>query len=107
MNERARTLATFLAADPSDLFSRYALAMEYRKEGMFPECVAELRKVLKLDPDYIGAYYQLGSLLSQLGELSEAVATFKVGIDKAEHHADKHSAKELREALSILELELE
>jgi len=107
MNERARTLLTFLAADPSDLFSRYALAMEYRKVEMLSECVAELRKVLKLDADYIGAYYQLGSVLCQLGEMSEAMSAYKVGIEKAEHKGDTHSAKELREALSIMEVELE
>jgi Tfp pilus assembly protein PilF len=107
MNERVRTLTTFLAADPSDLFSRYALAMEYRKDGLLTECVTELRRVLKLDPDYIGAYYQLGSILSQLGELTEAVSTYKVGIDKAEHLGDLHSAKEMREALSIMEMEFE
>ncbi len=107
MNERARTLMTFLAADPGDLFSRYALAMEYRKDEMLSECAAELRKVLNLDADYIGAYYQLGSVLSQLGELSEAASVYRVGIEKAEHKGDAHSAKELREALVILEMEFE
>ncbi len=107
MNERARTLTTFLAADPGDLFSRYALAMEYRKDGMLAESVAELRRVLKLDPNYVGAYYQLGTLLSQLGNTIEAAEVFKSGIILAEQLGDVHSAKELREAQSMMEMEME
>lgn len=107
MNERARTLTTFLAADPSDLFSRYALAMELRKDGLVDECIAELRKVLKQDPKYIGAYYQLATLLSQRGNTDEAATIFKLGIEMAEQVGDTHSAKELREAQSMMELELD
>lgn len=107
MNERARTLITFLAADPSDLFSRYALAMEYRKVGMLDECVLELRNVLRQDPGYVGAYYQLGTLLAQLGNTDEASQVFKLGIEWAEQKGDAHSAKELREAQSMMELEME
>lgn len=100
-------MITFLAADPSDLFSRYALAMEYRKEGLLAESVAELRKVLHQDPDYIGAYYQLATLLSQAGNTDEAADVFKTGIEKAEQLGDAHSAKELREAQSMMEMEME
>ncbi len=107
MNERARTLTTFLAADPGDLFSRYALAMEYRKEGLVEACVRELREVLRQDADYIGAYYQLGTALQLIGEPSEALLIFKAGVDKAEQKGDTHSAKELREAVAMMEMELE
>jgi thioredoxin-like negative regulator of GroEL len=107
MNERMRTLITFLAADPSDLFSRYALAMEYRKEGQIVECASELQKVLKSDGNYIGAYYQLGSVLAQMGRTAEALVTFKEGIFRAKQLGDMHSAKELQEALAMMELELE
>jgi Tfp pilus assembly protein PilF len=107
MNERSRTLKTFLAADPDDLFSRYALAMEYRKDGLLAECVMELRDVLKRDSNYVGAYYQLGTVLHLLGEEVEAASIFKTGIQKAEQNGDLHSAKELREALAMMEMELE
>ncbi len=107
MNERARTLITFLAADPSDLFSRYALAMEYRKEGRVEECVRELREVLRQDADYIGAYYQLGTALHHLGEDADALFIYNVGIGRAEQKGDMHSAKELREAVSMMEMEHE
>jgi thioredoxin-like negative regulator of GroEL len=107
MNERMHTLITFLAADPGDLFSRYALAMEYRKEGQLTTCVTELQKVLQLDADYIGAYYQLGSALAQLGQTVEALTTFREGVIRAEQCGDTHSAKEMQEALAMMELELE
>lgn len=107
MNERMRALITFLAADPSDLFSRYALAMEYRKEGQITECETELKKVLEIDDTYIAAYYQLGSVLAQRGRTAEASDTFNEGITRAKQYGDMHSAKELQEALVMMELELE
>ena len=81
--------------------------MEYRKEGLHAECVRELRTVLRMDPDYIGAYYQLGTMLSYSGEVAEATEVLKSGIERAEQKGDLHSAKELREALAMMEMELE
>ncbi len=80
--------------------------MEYRKEGMIEECVHELRTVLRQDANYIGAYYHLGVALNQIGESDEALLFFKDGIERAEQKGDMHSAKELREALAMMEMEL-
>ena len=107
MNERARTLITFLAADPGDLFSRYALALEYRKMGLWEECVRELRNVTERDPTYLGAYYQLGSLLAEHGQYKDAEAVYRQGIMQSHQAGDAHSEKELREALAMMELESE
>jgi Tfp pilus assembly protein PilF len=93
--------------DPSGLFSKNALAMEYRKDGMIEVCVHELSAVLRQDANYLEAYYHLGTALNQIGDSDEALLLFKKGIERAEQKGDTHSAIELQEALAMMELELE
>jgi tetratricopeptide (TPR) repeat protein len=105
MSERIHILKTFIAADPGDTFSRYALAMEYRKLGDHHQCIRELETLLEKDPNYVGAYYHLGKGLIELGQLQQASEIFKKGIEIATHESDRHALKELKEALIEVELD--
>jgi len=104
MNHRVQTLTAFLADDPTDLFSRYALAMEYRKAGLIAECIDQLYVVLQHDENYLGAYYQLGQALVAQSRIEEALIIFQRGLDKAITASDTHTASELREAMAIMDL---
>ena len=107
MSERLTLLRTFLASDPDDTFSRYALAMEYRKQGDVQGCIQELEILLKKDPNYVGAYYHLGKSLIQIGEHQDAIEVFKKGITCASQLSDTHALKELKEALIEVELDVD
>lgn len=107
MDQRVQILTNYLEDDPTDLFSRYALAMEYRKSGMIVECIDQLNVVLQYDENYLGAYYQLGQAYLLQSRIDEALNVFQRGLDKADSAGDTHTASELREAMVIMDLNTE
>ena len=103
MKTRREMLEEFVAADPNDSFSRYALALELDKVDSRREAAAELREVLARDPDYVPAYYHLGRILSFMGEVEEAHAVYSRGLDVACAAKDQRAQSEIREALDMLD----
>jgi tetratricopeptide (TPR) repeat protein len=107
MSERVQTLRTFLASDPDDSFSRYALALEYRKIGDYEGCMRELEILIKKDPNYVGAYYHLGKAYVLCDDPQKAIQVYNEGIEIATRTSDLHSLKELKEALIEVELDVD
>ena len=96
---RLDQLLEFLREDPTDPFTRFALAAEYEKRGALDRalhCFEELRGDV---PSYVGTYYHLGKLYERLGRLADAVETYEAGIEQANRAHDFHSRSELRSAL--------
>lgn len=89
--------------DANDGFTRFALAMEYWKAGMLDEAFATFRDLLKRDPGYVGAYYHLGKLLTEMGSAEKARFVYEKGIECAVEQNDNHAASELRQALVELD----
>lgn len=102
--DKIEQLKTFLKMDENDGFTRFALAMEYRKTGDREASRAAFETLLKRDPDYVGAYYHLGKLLQEMDLEDEARGVYQTGIDCAQRLGDAHSASELRQAVSELDL---
>jgi tetratricopeptide (TPR) repeat protein len=99
MNDRIKMLHEYIQDDPSDTFSRYALALEYAKEGETSKAIELLKQLRIIDSDYLALYYQLGKLLQQIGLLDAAVEVFKEGIRVAQKQQNKHTESELRGVL--------
>lgn len=96
-------LEEFVAQDPDESFSRYALALELEKEGIDQEAVPQLQQVIARDPSYVAAYYQLGRLLVKTGLLDEARDVYERGLVAATAANDPRARSELQEALETLE----
>lgn len=96
-------LEEFVAQDPNDSFSRYALALELEKEGGAQEAVPHLREVIARDAGYVPAYHQLGRLLAQTGFVDDARDTYRRGIEVATASGDQRARSEMQEALEMLE----
>lgn len=103
MKTRQKTLEEFVALDPNDSFSRYALALELEKGSEVEEAVSQLREVISRDPGYVAAYHQLGRLLAQTGLVEDARDIYRHGIDVAKASSDQRSRSEMLEALEMLE----
>ena len=103
MKNRKEMLEEFVAQDPNDSFSRYALALELEKEGNQQAAVPELREVIARDPSYVAAYYQLGRLLAKTGILDEAAEVYRRGLVAATAANDQRARSEIQEALETLE----
>jgi tetratricopeptide (TPR) repeat protein len=102
MKTRREMLEEFVAEDPNDSFSRYALALELEKEKRYREAVAQFQEVIARDPNYVAAYYHLGRLLARLGLAEEARVVYLSGLDAAMRASDQKTHTELQEALDTL-----
>jgi cytochrome c-type biogenesis protein CcmH/NrfG len=103
MKTRREMLEEFVAQDPNDPFSRYALALELEKEGNAQGAVPQLQEVIARDPSYVAAYYQLGRLLAKSGTLDEARDVYRRGLVAATAANDQRARSEIQEALEMLE----
>lgn len=103
MKTRREMLEEFVASDPSDSFSRYALALELEKEGRSEEAISGLREVLARDSEYVAAYYHLGRMLARAGSSEEAGDVYRRGLDAARKAGDQRTAGEIQEALDSLD----
>ncbi|NIT57468.1 MAG: tetratricopeptide repeat protein [Aliifodinibius sp.] len=104
---KIKQLARQIKNNPSDSFSKFALALEFRKEGEFKKARILFEDILSSDPDYVGVYYHLGKLYESLDRLDDAQNLYQKGILIADEQDEQRTKKELREALQQLEIEIE
>ena len=97
--DRLSALEAFLADDPDDPFTRFALAQEHAKRGDAERALAVYQALVRDRPDYVGTYYHLGALLRALGRDADAEATYRAGIDATTAAGDTHARAELQGAL--------
>lgn len=103
MKSRQETLEEFIAADPNDSFSRYALALELEKKGEEASAVLQFREVIVRDPGYVAAYYHLGKVLARIGHTDEARDVYSKGLVAAVAANDQRTSAEIQEALDSLD----
>ncbi len=103
---RIEQLQKFIEQDASDVFSRYALGLEYVKLEKLTEAEKCFQFLFVHHPTYVSTYYQLGKLLQKLGKEEEAKSVFKKGMLLTQK-SDAKTYSELQNALTNLELGLE
>ena len=101
-NTRLEQLLSFLEEEPSDSFTRFALALEYLKYEDYQAAGEHFEYILQNEPGYLGVYYHLGKLMEHTGKPEQAETLYIKGIEQANQVSDTHAAKELREALEAL-----
>ena len=99
MSDRLAALLAFHADDPSDAFTRFALAQEYARAGRADEARAAYEALVRDEPGYVGTYYHLGALYRRLGRPADAEAALRAGIAAATAAGDAHARSELQRAL--------
>lgn len=100
--DRIEKLKEFLAADPTDSFTRHALAMEYQSKGDDATARRLLEEVLNRDAGAVGSYYQLGKVLERAGETALAMAWYEKGMKAAHAAGEKRAYNELKAAYDDL-----
>lgn len=99
--ERVATLEKLLKMDPCDVFSTYALGLEFL-EGQPERAEQQFRRVLELDAKYVAAYFQLGKLAADQDKLEAARKWLEQGIEVAEQVGDHHALGEMQDFLDSL-----
>ncbi|HKL14717.1 MAG TPA: tetratricopeptide repeat protein [Balneolaceae bacterium] len=100
-------LAKNVQQDPSDTFSKFALALELLKEDQVEKAQLLFEAILKQDPDYLGVYYHLGKLYQRREMYNLAEEMFTKGIQVANKKSESRTKSELSEALLQLQFEIE
>lgn len=62
---------------PTDAKLEYNHGIDCYKLGQYEEAISSFRSAIRLYPDYIDAYYNLGSLLDYLKQSDEALAIYE------------------------------
>ncbi|WP_169980312.1 hypothetical protein [Tautonia rosea] len=100
---RRLALEESLAADPSDTFLRYGLAMQCLREGDLDEGRSRLVALIADHPEnQVAAYQQLGQSYMDEGDSERARAYFVEGIAKAQTLGDLKAAGEMQGFLELL-----
>ena len=71
------SLSAFSAEIPMDAKLDYNQGIDFYKLGMYERAIESFRSAIRTYPDYIDAYYNLGTILEYLRNYSEATVVFK------------------------------
>ena len=103
MNSNRMTQLRELAiSDPTDVFIKYAIALEYLAIGENTEAVTHLKNLILTHPNYLPSYYQLGQMLESAGKTAEAILIYKSGATLAEIQKENKTKSELLQAIENL-----
>ena len=97
--DRLEQLSIFLAEDPTDAFTLFALAQEHTKRGDLEVARETYERLVSVAPEYTGTYYHLGMLHRKLGRGKEAEAVFERGIAVSRAQRAWKDLSELQDAL--------
>jgi Tfp pilus assembly protein PilF len=90
-----QNLEKMLAAGKDNALLRFSLGNEYLKQGDPAQAAAHFRAAVGHDAQYSAAWKLLGKALAETGQLDEALAAYRSGIEVAETKGDKQAAKEM------------
>jgi thioredoxin-like negative regulator of GroEL len=99
---RMAQIEALLADDPTDVFLRYGLAMEYVSAGDEPTAADHLVRLAD-EAGYVPAFLQAGQVLARLGRTEEACAVLRRGVAAARRQGDSHAEGEMAGLLASLE----
>lgn len=103
-DSKIKKLAAYIKQNPDDSFSKFALALEFKKMDKFDKARILFENIRNNDPGYVGVYYHLGKIYELVDMNEQAAITYKEGIRIASpNNEEDRTVSELREALQELE----
>ena len=71
------SLSAYAAEIPVDAKMDYNQGIDFYKLGMYERAIESFRSAIRTYPDYIDAYYNLGTVLEYLKQYAEAINAYK------------------------------
>jgi Flp pilus assembly protein TadD len=102
-DKRLEALRRMARERPHDPRLRFGLAVELLNRGETREGVEALRSYLEVAEDEGNAWARLGAALADLGDVEEARAAFRRGMEIAARRGHEALMEEMEEALEDLE----
>ena len=98
------TVGTSFAAIATDAKLQYNKGIDYYELGQFEESASCFKQAIELDPNYIDAYYNLGSILEYLKQDEAALAVFKqIILRKPDDYESVYKAAVLSQKIGEIE----
>jgi tetratricopeptide (TPR) repeat protein len=104
MNHRTKRLLAFLDINPNDVFTLYALGLEYRSQTEFNAAIDYFKRCIEIDHLYLAAYYQLAEIFILISNPKEALYYIQLGIDICKKTNDIKTQGEFNALLYELEV---
>jgi tellurite methyltransferase len=95
-NKIIDNMQSMLEQGKDNALLRFSLGNEYLKLKEYEVAIEHLARALKQDPDYSAAWKLYGKALTGADKNIEAIAAYKLGIEKAEKKGDIQAAKEMK-----------
>lgn len=96
--------ATFATTIATDAKLQYNKGIDYYKLGQFEEAANCFKNAVELDPNYIDAYYNLGTILEYLKQDEAALAVFKqIILRRPDDYESVYKAAELSKKVGEFE----
>ena len=90
-----QNLEKMLASGKDNALLRFSLGNEHFKQGDAAAAAEHFRAAVAHDANYSAAWKLLGKALAESGQLQEALAAYRSGIEVAEKKGDVQAAKEM------------
>jgi tetratricopeptide (TPR) repeat protein len=102
MTDRLESLLKLLEQDPNDIFTKYAISLEYTSKNNYQDAIKYLESIINQDKDYLAAYQQLGKILAITNNKQKSIDVYKQGVEVALRIGDKHAASNLKSLIDQL-----
>jgi len=103
---RKDQLLELLKESPNDVFLHYALGLEYLAEQEYQLAQECFENVIKMDSNYLAAYYQLGMLYFNLDNKEMALDFLKKGLEIARQKKSNKDIAEFNALITNIENDL-
>lgn len=100
MNKRLLMLQKMVESGSADSFARYALALEYKKEGDVDRALTAFSDLRTADPSYLPQYLMAGQMLIDASRQEEARIWLEGGLELARQVGNVQAEGELESALA-------
>ncbi len=99
---RLEQLKKLAEMSPDDPLAHYAVALEYNNLERHDDAIAAFEQALRVDPNYIAAYYHKARAEIRAGRHTAARGTLKVGVEVAGAAGDAKTVREMGDLLGTI-----
>ena len=93
----------FLEDNLGDPLVYFSLGTLYLEANRYKEAIEALEKTVKLDPDYMAAFWQLANAYQEDGDVEKAIKTCDQTMQLAKQADDSSMIEDVQERLEFLE----
>ena len=92
----------FLKDNPDNPMVHFSLGLLYLNENRLEEVIEEFKTTIKLQPDYMAAFWKLANTYEEIQEIDKALETYEQTLHLAQQNDDSNMIEDVQEWLEFL-----